>query len=491
MNQKKELIKNTAIIAIGKLSTQVLSFLLLPLYTAKLSTSEYGNYDFLVTVSVFLLPIITLLMEESMFRFLIDSEDKNSKKRVITQTILYTAVGTVIFTILGFLTMWILNIISNGSSAPLGGDNSVWYLLAKSGHIFIIFVISNILIGLSNSLARGLGQIKLYSLSNFILGASTILLNIFFILVVKAGCLGLLLANTIANTLTAIYIFYKLDFATFFSRKAKDTKLMGEMIRYSVPLVPNTLSWIIINLSDRLIINSCMGSDANGIYSIANKFPNILYTVYGFFSTAWKESAARIVKEENKTAYYNSIYHDLRKLLFAVVLCLIAVMPFAFPILVSGDSYNEAYIHIPILVLATYYTNLSNFYGGIFAAFKNTKIMGNTTIVAAILNIVINIVLIRYIGLYAAVLSTFLSNIIIYWYRKRALKFYIKLKESKKIGAALILAIVALCYYSNNWIAKVLGLFIAISYSILLNNKLLIIVKNKSIGLLHKNSDAQ
>ena len=64
MNQKKQLLKNTVIIAIGKLSTQIVSFLLLPLYTAKLATEEFGTYDFFVTLSVFLLPIITLLMEE-------------------------------------------------------------------------------------------------------------------------------------------------------------------------------------------------------------------------------------------------------------------------------------------------------------------------------------------------------------------------------------------------------------------------------------------
>ena len=83
MNQKKQLLVNTIIIAIGKLSTQVVSFLLLPLYTSKLSPAEYGTYDFLVTLSTFLLPIITLLMEESMFRFLIDADDLKSKKRVI------------------------------------------------------------------------------------------------------------------------------------------------------------------------------------------------------------------------------------------------------------------------------------------------------------------------------------------------------------------------------------------------------------------------
>ena len=51
MNQKKELIKNTLIISIGKFSTQLVSFLLLPLYTTLLTTSEYGQYDLLNTIS--------------------------------------------------------------------------------------------------------------------------------------------------------------------------------------------------------------------------------------------------------------------------------------------------------------------------------------------------------------------------------------------------------------------------------------------------------
>ena len=54
MNQKKQLMKNTIIIAIGKLSTQIISYLLLPLYTSQLDPSEYGNYDFICTLSIFL-----------------------------------------------------------------------------------------------------------------------------------------------------------------------------------------------------------------------------------------------------------------------------------------------------------------------------------------------------------------------------------------------------------------------------------------------------
>lgn len=334
------------------------------------------------------------------------------------------------------------------------------------------------MIGLSNALSRGLGEIKLYSLSNFILGASTIILNLFFILALKAGTIGLLLANTIANTATALYIFKRLRIYKFVSKENYSPKLLREMIHYSVPLVPNTLSWAIINLSDRIVISAFMGSSANGIYSISSRFPYILNTLYGFFYTAWKESAAKIVKQENKTAYYNSIYHDMKKFLFAVVICLIAVMPFAFPIFVQGQGYEEGYLYIPILVMSTYFSNLSSFYGGIFSAYKNTKIMGSTTIVAAIINLVVNICLIQWIGLYAAALSSLIANLVVLIYRKKALKKYIKLKETKKLGPCIMLIIIFVCYYTNNIILQIIALILAMLYSLLINYRFLMSLKN-------------
>lgn len=448
MNQKKQLLKNTVIIAIGKLSTQIVSFLLLRLYTSKLTTAEYGTYDFLVTLSTFLLPIITMLMEESMFRFLIDAEDLKSKKRVITATIAYTTVGTIIFTLIAGIAM---------------GMMQYEYAI-----VFLLFIISNILIGLSNALARGTGKIKLYSFSNFILGASTIALNIVFIVGFKWGVNGLLWSNTVANSITAIVVLIKLHLPQFISKKDLDKKTMSEMLRYSIPLVPNNLSWIIISLSDRLMLTWMIGANANGLYSIANKFPNIIYTFYGFFSTAWKESAARILKEENKVEYYNSIYKDIKFFLKAIVLGLIAIMPFAFPLLVDS-SYNEAYIYIPALVISIYYTNMSNFYGGIFTAYKNTKIMGSTTVVAAIMNVVLNLVFIPRFGIWAATLSTLISNVIVFAYRRYRLKEYIRLNEEFNYAFWILLVITLITYYKNNMILNIIMFIVVLAYCIITN----------------------
>lgn len=462
MNQKKQLMKNTIIIAIGKLSTQIISYLLLPLYTSQLDPSEYGNYDFICTLSVFLCPIITLLMEESMFRYLIDADSKVQRKKIITQTIIYTFFGTVLFTIIAALIM------------GFGTDYTPMYITA-----IITFVISNILIGLSNALSRGLGKIKLYSVSNFILGISTIILNIVFILSLNAGAEGLLWANTIANAFTAIVILGILKLPKYIGKI--DKPLMNDMIKYSIPLVPNSISWSIINMSDRIILTQMVSSAANGIYAMANKFPNIINVLYGYFYTAWKESAAKIVKEDNKNQYYNSIYHDAKRFLYAVTICLIAVMPFAFPIFIN-EAYNEAYVYIPIVMIATYYSNLSSFYGGIFSAYKDTKIMGTTTIVAAVINLVIDLLLVNTLKIYAACFSTLIANLIVYFYRKKKLKKYLKLKELKWQGPMLFLALICLAYYAkyipgvgNNtvllWTINVISLLIAVLYSLLNNWK--------------------
>ena len=387
-------------------------------------------------------------MEESMFRFLIDAEDLKSKKRVITATIAYTTVGTIIFTLIAGIAM---------------GMMQYEYAI-----VFLLFIISNILIGLSNALARGTGKIKLYSFSNFILGASTIALNIVFIVGFKWGVNGLLWSNTVANSITAIVVLIKLHLPQFISKKDLDKKTMSEMLRYSIPLVPNNLSWIIISLSDRLMLTWMIGANANGLYSIANKFPNIIYTFYGFFSTAWKESAARILKEENKVEYYNSIYKDIKFFLKAIVLGLIAIMPFAFPLLVDS-SYNEAYIYIPALVISIYYTNMSNFYGGIFTAYKNTKIMGSTTVVAAIMNVVLNLVFIPRFGIWAATLSTLISNVIVFAYRRYRLKEYIRLNEKFNYAFWILLVITLITYYKNNMILNIIMFIVVLAYCIITN----------------------
>lgn len=466
-SRTKDLAFNTIIIGIGKFSTQIVSFLLLPLYTSILSTEEYGIYDLILTITTFALPFITLLMEESMFRFLIDCKDDTQKKNVISQTMLYTLVSTIFF-LAGIL------VVNNFFKIPY-----LW--------ISLLYIASSIISGLRNALVRGLGKIKLYTLVNFISSLLNIILNVVFIALLRLGIYGLLLAGIISNIISSAIIFIILKMHKYFSIKNYDKNLMAKMIKYSIPLVPNSLSWAVVNLSDRLIISGAIGASANGIYAMSYKFPNLMNTIYGFFYTAWTESSAKAINDNENEEFFNNIYKSLTNAMFSVSLGIIVCMPLIFNLFIKAD-YSEAYKYIPILVIAMYFNNMSGYYGGIFTGYKDTKVMGITTIIGAIINIVVDILLINFIGIYAAAISTLVSCMIIYYYRKLNVKKYIKLKKVNLRTGYFIMGIsLILYYYNNNFIIKLLNLLIVIIFVIFSNqeiiNKILIqilAIKNKS-----------
>lgn len=459
MDSKKELIKNTLIIAVGKFSTQVVTFLLLPLYTSRLTTNEYGTYDFICTLVLFLVPFITLLMQESLFRFLIDADSEEQKKRTISQSAIFIICSTVFSSVILFVVLSIIK-----------------YELKN---YLIIYLIVNIVNGLALSLARGMGNIRLYSLSSFISSFLTIGLNVVFILYFSLGIRGLLIANIIANFITSMYILIKVRINEYISISNLDRNYMMEMIKYSIPLVPNSVSWVIINLSDRLIISTYLGTSFNGIYAIAYKFPTIINTLYGFFYTAWQESASKAIKGEDYNKFYNSIYKTLKRFLVSIMICLISIMPFIFNVFI-GSEFIEAYKYIPMLILGVIFSNISGFYGGIFSAYKDTKIMGISTILAAIINLIINILLIRYIGLYAAALSTIIANLIVCIYRKNKIKKYINFdKDTKFIITTIIIGILSIgAYFSNDLKIYICGLIISISYTVYINKNILYLILN-------------
>ena len=410
MNQKKELIKNTIIISIGKFSTQLLSFLLLPLYTSLLKSSEYGQYDFLNTISIFLIPCVTLLMEEGMFRFLIDAKTDKQKGEVFTTTFVFSIISFIIWSILIFI---------------------VGSILKYPFTIYLIFyILASLLSSLAGSTARGLSKFKLYSVFSFLSSLATILLNILFIVKLHLGINSLFLSYIIGNSIVSLWLLMKINVFKYVKLINLSKTKVKEMIKYSFPLVPNSISWNAIGLTDRLLIINILGESKNGIYSVGLRFPTVINTCYSYFNLSWKESASKVVNSEDKDEFYNSVYLNLNRFLICVSILIIAFIPFIFNLLVKND-YREAYMYIPLMILSVYFSNLSNFCSGIFSAYKDTKILAKTTLIATIINFVVGILLIKVIGLYASIIATMIAYIVIYYYRNYKLKKYISLKHDK------------------------------------------------------------
>ena len=449
MSKGKDLAKNTAIVSIGKICTQLITFFLLPVYTAVLSNEEYGVVDLLNTLTSLLLPIVTLQIEQGIFRYLIDCRENNEKQIKLITTIIRFMIIQSIACIVIFLCV-----------SPFIHNEYKYFLMA------------NLLMGIFSSLllqiCRGLGDNATYAIGSFITGAFTVVLNVIFIVAFRWGAYGMLGATAISNFICAVYIFLKRKIYKYIKPKQFDKKILKEIIKYSVPLIPNMISWWIVSASDRTIISAVIGIAQNGIYSAANKFSGVFTTLYSVFNLTWTESASININSEDRDEFFSKILDFVIRFFGCLCLGTIAVMPFVFNILIN-EKFAEAYYQIPILILGSVFNILVSFVGSIYVAKKLTKEIAKTSIISAVINIFVNIVLIKSIGLYAASISTVIAYALMFIYRWIDVKKYVKFNVNKILMFALTImyGITIFTYYLKNSMISVIVLVIVVVFTIL------------------------
>lgn len=454
-SKKKELAKNTVIIGVGKMCTQFISFLLLPLYTAALSVKEYGIVDILNTYVSLLMPIFTLQLEQGIFRFLLDSRgDNKAIKNIISTVTLFMSIMSVMYAFIIFGIGKVMNIQYS--------ELLVLNLITMAG--------SNILL----QVIRGLGNNLAYSIGSFVTAITTILLNIAFILFFRWGATGMLLATAIANAVCCVFLCINQNLFQFFSIYSFKKDLLKQLLKYSIPLVPNTISWWVVSASDRTIVSFFLGIASNGLLSIAHKFSSMYNVIYNIFNLTWTESVALYMDDKDGESYMNSVLQTVFNLFVTANVGIIACMPFVFFILVD-KSYYDAYYQIPIQMLAALFNVIAGLYSVVYIAKKLTNQIAKTTVLAAVINVGVHLLLIKTMGLYASSISSLIAYMVLALVRYKGTKKYKNLRIPAKyiFMAILSYVIVFVGYYSKNRILQLGVLIIVVMYALLVNNKLI------------------
>ena len=403
-----ELLKNTGIIGIGRAGTYIISFLLLPIYTSYLSPESYGSIELVNNYVSLLATVVTLQIEQGCFRYLIDNDKQSVRFHQIIST---SFCGLIIQIIVSLLIIIVGAKIFNLKFA-----------------IFItINTIANSVLILLQQISRGCGNNKYFAISGLIATIVAMACSCINVIIMKWNEKGVLIASFISYLVAIIYLYKKnqlviriLEFRC---------EIYTKILKYSIPLIANSVSWWIFNVSDRTIINVVMDLSYTGIYSIANKFPGIGMTLYSVFNTAWTETVSRYIS--NKNSQKDFLIKSMTRvygIFSTIVFGFIAVMPIIFPIFIN-KKYSEAYNQIPILFLSVLAYGVSAMYGALYIALKETKRIALTSFLAAVINFIINIAGIKRFGLFAASTSTFVSYFILALYRgndiKRDLNVYI------------------------------------------------------------------
>ena len=435
MSRKKDLAKNTVILTFGRICTQFVSFLLLPLYTAILEPEVYGIADLFNSYIYLIIPLVSLMLDQGLFRFLLECrEDEKRKKTLLSTVLLINCVEIIIY-------LLIYMVIQR-------------YINSQYKIFLLIDVTINIFLNTFLQFARGVGKNVIYAISSFLSASMTVVSNVVTLVFLRMGAWGLFISTVVGRSIALSVTLILLKIWKYFSVKDFSKDEAKLLMNYSLPFIPNQLSWWIISVSDRTIISWFLNVAANGLYSVANKFSSIYITFYNIFNLSWTESVSVHINDKDSNEFLESTINTMFKLFYSVCIGIIAYMPLVFPLLIN-EQYNRAYEQIPILMLAVLFQVIVGLYSVIYVALKKSTEIAKTSFWAAVINIGVDVVLIKFIGLYAASISTFVAYATMSVYRYFHIKKYVNIPLHKKSIYLFMTIIVCLSYYYNNIIMNI------------------------------------
>ncbi|MCB0456604.1 MAG: oligosaccharide flippase family protein [Flavobacteriaceae bacterium] len=435
MGQGKGILKNTLIYAIGNFGSKLLVFLLLPLYSFYLTKDEFGIYDLIIVTINLLVPIITLQAPESVYRWLIEAKDNvhQQGKIIFNGLIIVTLVALGFFAIFYVATFFF-------------NFQYTWY--------FALLLLFSCYVPFFQKVLRGLGKTKEFAVSGLIYTSLFLVFTLFFVFYLDLGIASLLLAAIIASFLVILYLLKNINVGKVFARNNFEYPLVQEMVKYSAPLVPNSISWWLINASDKYLILLLLNVESNGIYAVSTRFPAIVTLVNSIFLLAWQDHSINAEDDKKSVQFISRLFNVYVTFELSLVIFLISISYFLIKFFID-PAYIESWKYIPLLFLGVAFQAFSAYFGVLFQKAKQTKGIFVSSFIGGIVNFSISLLLLDKIGLYAPAIGTFISFLLVYLYRRKlSSKFYTVETNNLKFILLTLIAIgfIALGSFNIFWL---------------------------------------
>lgn len=385
-NKLKTISTNTLIIGMGAIVSKGAAFIIAFVLANFLSTKQYGSLDVILTYVSLALPFITMELSQAMYRKIL--ENPENANEYYLKSIMSILLNVIIFIVI------------------------LIFINTQYKFYIFIYTLLQIIFNFTIEYVRGLQNLKLYSICNIINSFTFLVLAPLFLKCFQHNIKYVLLAYSISFLICIGIVYYKYD---IFRITNKGDYNLKKTLSYSLPLIPNGISWWVTNASDRLIINLFLGVKYNGLYAMAYKIPTLLTSFFSVFNLSFQQMAF-LENEESDIIFYDKLFNELFRILSCVGLLIIMFVPIVYGVFLPHD-YIASMKYIPSLLSGTIFLCLSQYLGNMLLSNRKNKIVGISTTISAIFNILINLLLIKQIGLFAASFSTMISYIILYTIR--------------------------------------------------------------------------
>ncbi|MFQ5639518.1 MAG: lipopolysaccharide biosynthesis protein [bacterium] len=446
----KQLTQHSAIYGAANVLNRTLAFLLLPLYTSYLTTSDYGILEIFVVSLNFLIIFLPLGLNSAVFAFVLYSNEQDPQK-VISSSFHF------LFFFAG-LGSFLLYTFSPNLSFLIFANSA----LVTPFQIISITVFFECLGLIPLAKLRIENRATTYAVLNTSKFTLNLLLNIYFVVYANAGIEGILKAGMISAGLTTFLglFFIIKDLKIRFS-----WSLLRDMLKFGAPLVPSGIAISILTLSDRYFLKYLSTLNELGLYSFGYRFGMILTFLTAAFQTAWPTFLFSIAKEENAKSIYAKLLTYYVALLFFLFL-LIAILSKDVIKFISTPQYHSAYKVVPLILLS--YICYGVYYMTAIGVNLKRKTHFLPLIIgaAAALNLLLNYLFIPKYGMMGAAAATFICYfLMVIGTSKLSLYYYYIRYELDRI---VKVAFVAFVIYFSSFFIQIKEVVLAIVLKLLL-----------------------
>lgn len=433
MNRFKLFISNFLVYGLGGVISKIIPFIMLPIVTRLMPNTTYFGLNDISTIIVSFASALAIMgMYDAMFRMFFEKEDEVYKKEICSSALAFTLCTSIVIFLILLIFRKFFSVL--------------FFSSAKYTNLLMLTAIST-LIGATNSIVsapvRFNNKRKIYLLTNTIspiisYGISIpLLLNGYYIV-------ALPIASIIsASTIEIVFICLN---RKWFSFKKIHCKYIKQMLVIALPLLPNFLIYWIFNSADKLMIAKLLGNDQVGIYAIGSKIGQISQLIYTAFAGGWQYFSFSTMKDDDQVEMTSNILEYLGSITIVSSMYMMTFNEVVFSLLFK-DDYLLGAIVAPYLFTAPLLLMLFQIGCNQFIIIKKT--WPNLLILSsgAVLNIVLNLLLIPRIGIEGAALATLIGYIVSVGICVIVLQKMKLLKMSKRFYIIVLLGVT----YSIAW----------------------------------------
>lgn len=385
------LVKNTIIYALGDILPKLFGFITFPVLTSYLTPAEYGIINYINTLNIFLIVFSVLCLNTYYLVFYFRQETEEAKRRLL---------GNLTVFILGVTFLLSLFLIVAGIllSDYIHSEIS-FYPYVTIGIAINFFNVFSIL-----PLATYRVQENPMPLAviNVVKGGLIMVLTLLLVVCYGYKSLGVLFSTLVVNALFAIcflLITYKNAIFCF------DWTQIKKALVFSLPLVPGSLAYYLVSMSDRILIEKYVGLNNLGIFSTASTLALLLNIISMGAYKAFEPYFFRIYKTEAFSFQFQKV-HDAFFFVLLIGASGLALFSKEFLEIMSSKDFHSAYIYVPFLLLGVLASSMSFLYGTVLTAQEKTKVNSSISIVGGGCSVLLNVLLLPSMGIIAACITS-------------------------------------------------------------------------------------